>query len=89
MVKYCVHIVDSNGNPIPSNSIKIHSYDSDLDVLKVIINDGSDLITQSDWKVIELLLIKAIDYGGGVEEIRNYIELYDKIKKIINQNDCK
>lgn len=84
-----VIIKDSKGNSIPSNQITIHSCDDKGDILQVVINDGSDLITQYEWLLIKYLLVKAIDYGGGVEKIRNYIELFDKIEKIVERNDCK
>ena len=87
MVKYKIEILDTTGRKIPSEMIEDLSWDRDTIVVKV----NTDLVVfpQSEWMTLLYLLTKAIDYGGEVEEIRNYIELFDKIKKIVDQNDCK
>ena len=87
MVKYDIKILDTTGRKIPSEMIDDLSWDRDTIVVKV----NTDLVVfpQSQWMTLLHLLAKAIDYGGEVEEIRNYIELFDKIKKIVDQNDCK
>ena len=87
MVKYKIEILDTTGRKIPSEMIEDLSWDRDTIVVKV----NTDLVVfpQSEWMTLLYLLAKAIDYGGEVEEIRNYIELFDKIKKIVDQNDCK
>ena len=87
MVKYKIEILDVTGRKIPSEMIDDLSWDRDTIVVKV----NTDLVVfpQSQWMTLLHLLAKAIDYGGEVEEIRNYIELFDKIKKIVDQNDCK
>lgn len=87
MVKYKIEILDVTGRKIPSEMIDDLSWDRDTIVVKV----NTDLVVflQSQWMTLLHLLVKAIDYGGEVEEIRNYIELFDKIKKIVDQNDCK
>lgn len=87
MVKYNIEILDATGRKIPSEVIDDLSWDGDTIVVKV----KTDLVVflQSEWMTLLYLLAKAIDYGGGVEKIRNYIELFDKIKKIVDQNDCK
>ena len=87
MVKYKIEILDVTGRKIPSEMINDLSWDKDTIVVKV----NTDLVVfpQSEWLTLLHLLAKAIDYGGEVEEIRNYIELFDKIEKIVDQNDCK
>jgi hypothetical protein len=86
-MKYKIEILDVTGRKIPSKVIDDLSWDRDTIVVKV----NTDLVVfpQSQWMTLLHLLAKAIDYGGEVEEIRNYIELFDKIKKIVDQNDCK
>ena len=86
-MKYKIEILDVTGRKIPSEMIDDLSWDRDTIVVKV----NTDLVVflQSQWMTLLHLLAKAIDYGGEVEEIRNYIELFDKIKKIVDQNDCK
>lgn len=87
MVKYKIEILDVTGRKIPSEVIDDLSWDRDTIVVKV----NTDLVVfpQLEWLTLLHLLANAIDYGGEVEEIRNYIELFDKIKKIVDQNDCK
>jgi len=87
MVKYDIKILDTTGRKIPSEMIEDLSWDRDTIVVKV----NTDLVVflQSEWMTLLDLLANAIDYGGEVEEIRNYIELFDKIKKIVYQNDRK
>ncbi len=86
-MKYIIEILDKTGRKIPSEMIDDLSPNRDTIVVKV----KTDLVVfpQSEWMTLLYLLAKAIDYGGEVEKIRNYIELFDKIKKIVDQNDCK
>lgn len=71
---------------IPYEKISTNSYDGKK--IKLLLETLPNF-SNIEWLTLLQLLAKAIDYGGEVEEIRNYIELFDKIKKIVDQNNCK
>ena len=81
-----IEVYGSNGKMIPYEKISTNSYDGKK--IKLLLETLPNF-SNIEWLTLLHLLVKAIDYGGEVEEIRNYIELFDKIKKIVDQNDCK
>ena len=81
-----IEVYGSNGKMIPYEKISTNSYDGKK--IKLLLETLPNF-SNIEWLTLLQLLAKAIDYGGEVEEIRNYIELFDKIKKIVDQNNCK
>ena len=82
-----IELYSGSGKSIPYE-IVCRTYRSGDELFKLLLETFPDF-SNKEWMTLLHLLAKAIAYGGEVEEIRNYIELFDKIKKIVNQNDCK
>ena len=82
-----IYVKDGDGRLI--ENARINDYKSFPHEEYEIVIDSYNIFSRDELLLIQYLLAKAIDYGGEVEEIRNYIELFDKIKKIVDLNDCK
>ena len=85
--KFCnkidVQVMDENENIIPSKRIDFCSYDSRL--IKIKIKDDSSLLSDDEWDLLSLILYDEIADGGQVDLMRKYLELYDKIEKIVER----
>lgn len=42
-------------------------------------------LTKDDIELIQVLIIKRIGYGTSITGAREYVELYDKLEKMINE----
>ena len=85
MVMY--RVLDSDGNLITNARIDI-SNEYVNGVVDIII-DSFEIFSREELVLILNLIEKRVDYGGGINQICEYIELYKKIEKIVYQNDCK
>ena len=51
--------------------------------------DNSEIFSWAELVLIMNLIEKRIEYGGDVPSIKVYLDLYNKIEKIVERNDCK
>lgn len=79
MVSECViEFVDSKGNKLFPQSI-----DMDADHIKVILElDELGSLSKSQIDTLMYAVERLIDYGGNVDSMREYLELYDFLEKL-------
>jgi hypothetical protein len=51
--------------------------------------DSSGILSTEELVLILNLIEKRVEYGGDVPTTKQYLDLYDKIEKIVYQNDYK
>lgn len=87
MVK-CIRLVDGEGKGIPSDMIEIIDWDVN-DHIKIMVKNYNWGFSQKEVFTLMNLINDKVKYGVHVEEAREYINLLDKLEKIIERNTTK
>ena len=87
MVK-CIRLVDGEGKGIPSDMIEIIDWDVN-DHIKIMVKNYNWGLSQKEVFTLMNLINDKVKYGVHVEEAREYINLLDKLEKIIERNTTK
>lgn len=83
----CIRIVDGYDNPIPNDNIDVFRFEDDYIGIR-ILNYHSGL-SQSELFTLMNLINDKIKYGVHVEDARKYLELLDRLEKIVERKVCK
>ena len=78
-----VRVYDKNDNFIPFDRCKVICWDDDKLYLKIYDYDSE--LSQRDITILMELINDKIEYGVSVDKARNYIDLLDKLEKIVRK----
>lgn len=76
-----ISVKDGDGNPIKNARINDYKY-CPHEEYEIVI-DSYHIFSRDELILILDLIEKRVDYGGDINKIHEYIELYKKIEEIV------
>lgn len=76
-----IRIIDSTGKEIP-NRIENLKYQDNIKTLTVRLDGELSGLSKNQIDILLYAVERLVDYGGNVDSMREYLELYDFLEKL-------